>query len=109
MEEEHPQLDASYLPFILISSVYILLAAITDLSVLGFLPDYGFVRYMPVAIALMMAGIIASCLRLKFNVPVVLLLFIEVILFSPSLFLLIHRLFTGTYNFEFLKTIFNNS
>ena len=95
---------SNYLPFVLMSIVYMLFASFTDLTLFGFLPLQRFIYSQPAITILLMGGVIASSLKIKFNPLIILVLGIEVILIAPSLFLLLSSIFTGHMNIDFFKT-----
>ena len=109
--EEEARHEGNYLPFILAGIVSALFFAFSDLYLLGIRPMNEWQQsfyYVPMLNLFLMAGVIYLSLKLEFEIPVILGLGIIVLLFVPSLFIVIFAL-GGTYNpyvlIEFYPTL----
>jgi hypothetical protein len=98
--EEKP----SYMPFIVVSIVFLLSATITDLMVFGFWKANTFPTILPKLNLLLMVGVIISSLKIPFNTGIVLALMVEVLLLVPSIFLVFNVMLTGKMNIDFFRT-----
>jgi hypothetical protein len=102
MEEELEQ-EPSYMPFIVVSGLLLTSAVLTDLIVFGFW-NVPFPVLLPRVNLLLMAGVIISCLKIRFNAGIVLVLMVEVILLVPSIFLVFLALAKGRMDIDFFRT-----
>ena len=97
--------QSNYRPFIIASFVYLLLVAYTDLFLFGIISFGKFYSFLPIVNLVAMAVVITSILKVRFNIPVILILTVEVLMLVPSLFIFFQALFTGHTNIDFFRTM----
>ena len=98
MDEETEKIN--YWPFAIVTFVSVCIFSFSDLYLLGVLPLnewYGNVYYLPMLNLFLMAAVVYYSLKLEFETRVILVLALLVLLFAPSLFIVIVAL-GGTYN-----------
>jgi hypothetical protein len=105
MIEEEVEERPSYLPFVLLSTLYLLSAGYTNAMLFGLVPFEHFPGLLPKINIVLMAGVIIACLKLRFNAAIILTLMVEVLLLSPSIFLVFNAMATGRMNVDFFRTL----
>ena len=95
MEEETTKIN--YRPFFILCTLSIPVLAFSDLVLLGIWEYKDNYYYLPIIDLLLMSALVWFSLKLEFEIPVILLLGIVVLLFSPIVFILLMALF-GNYD-----------